>query len=414
MGKRIAVIGSGPAGLSACAALREKGHNALLLERKDLLSLKLLASGGGRCNFSNILSMDRFMESFGQNGTFMRNALQFSFREWLISFLEKQGVRSVLTDDFFYFPASGKAKDVQRAFLDYACPEIRCGCEVREILLDEGKKVRGLLLPDGEEIPCCAVILAGGGRAWKGLGTGSGLALAEKVSHTIRQALPAVAPLLVEDAWVKSLAGVTLPAGSLTLKIRRRTLVKEGSILFTHRGLSGFPSLDLAGDAAELCAKQGKAVLYLNFNTALDQSAWEKVLQQGRVQEGNVFVKNLLGRYLTKSAASAVCELCHCEATALCHLTRESMRMLPEMLTKCPLTLLGAGPMEEAMVMRGGVSLKEVDPGTMESRLVKGLYFAGEILDLDGPCGGYNIQWAFSSGRLAGISCGEAFSSERG
>lgn len=406
--KVVAVIGSGPAGLSAAVSLRAGGVIPLILERKERLSLKLLASGGGRCNFSNILPQEEFMASFGRNGKFMRNALNCFSRTHLLDFLEQHGVKAVLSDDFYYFPSSGKASDVQKAFLHAAQPRIRTGCEVRQILKKEDGSVCGVLLSDGEKIFCNNVVLAGGSCAWKGLGSMAGLSLAEKAGHTIQTPLPAVAPLLIGEEWVHSLAGVTLPQGALTLKLKRRTLETRGSILFTHKGLSGFPALDLAGEASRLCAGEGKGILHLNFNTSVSAEKWGKIFLEGRKKEGNIFVKTLLSRYLVRSAAEILCSLCGCEQTMLCRLSTSSLDLLKEKLTRCPLTLLGSGPMGEAMVMKGGICLKEVDPSTMESRLMKGLYFAGEILDLDGPCGGYNIQWAFSSGALAGKSCAES------
>ncbi|MBO5723766.1 MAG: aminoacetone oxidase family FAD-binding enzyme [Lentisphaeria bacterium] len=405
---KVVVIGSGPAGLAAAAALRERGIESLILERRDLLSQKLLASGGGRCNFSNILPEEKYMECFGRNGKFMRNALRLFYCDHLLRFLEKQGVKAVLKDDFYYFPASGRAADIRDAFLRAAQPQIRTGSEVVQILKDDQNSVCGIRLSTGEEISCRKVILAGGSCAWKGLGSMAGLVLAEKLSHTIIKPLPAVAPLLIAEDWVHSLAGVTLPQGGLTLKWKRRTLETQGSILFTHSGLSGFPALDLAGDGAELCASEGKGVLYLDFHTGMDGAAWEKVLHTGREKEGTVFVKTLLSRYLVRSAAEILCRLCDCEQTMLCRLSSAALEKLKENLTRCPLTLTGSGPMENAMVMKGGVSLKEVDPAALESRLVKGLYFAGEILDLSGPCGGYNMQWAFSSGWFAGSRCAES------
>jgi predicted Rossmann fold flavoprotein len=235
--KIVAVIGSGPAGLSAAVSLRAGGAVPLILERKERLSLKLLASGGGRCNFSNILPQEEFMASFGRNGKFMRNALNCFSRTHLLDFLEQHGVKAVLSDDFYYFPSSGKASDVQKAFLQAAQPRIRTGCEVVEILRDENEgRVCGVLLADGKKIFCNGVILAGGSCAWKGLGSMAGLSLAEKTGHTIQTPLPAVAPLLIEEEWVHSLAGVTLPQGALTLKLKRRTLENRGSILFTHKG----------------------------------------------------------------------------------------------------------------------------------------------------------------------------------
>ena len=237
--KRVAVIGSGPAGLSAALALRENGIQPVIFERRDLPGLKLLASGGGRCNFSNSLDVESFAARFGRHGLFLRDALRVAPREWLISFLESQGVKALLTDGFYYFPASGRARDILNAFLRAAHAELRTSSEVTEILTADGS-VSGVRV-DGEAIAFDAVILAGGGTAWQGLGTSSGLRLAESLGHTIMKPLPAVAPLLIREDWVKALSGVSIPHARLLLRSGKRILAESiGSLLFTHEGLSGF------------------------------------------------------------------------------------------------------------------------------------------------------------------------------
>jgi len=384
-------------------SLRRAGIRPLMLERLDRPSLKLLASGGGRCNFSNILPPEDFMRKFGRNGKFMRDALRAFPREKLLAFLRSAGVEPVLTDGFYYFPASGRARDIAEAFLRASEAEVRTETEAATIEISGGA-VSGVTLRGGETLAADAVILAAGGCAWAGLGSSAGLKLAEQLGHAVVKPLPAVAPLIVREEWVGQLAGVTLPQARLSLHSGREILVTEGSLLFTHNGFSGFPALDLAGEVSALCDRRGTAELIVNFRADCDASAWETIFEQARRKSGSRLIRSVVSEYLPHSLADLLAEQCGASEAKAATLSAEAKRMLIERLTACRLNLTGAGPMEKAMAMRGGVSLREVNPATLASRLVRGLYLAGEILDLTGPCGGYNMQWAFTGGFLAGES----------
>ncbi|MBQ9335981.1 MAG: aminoacetone oxidase family FAD-binding enzyme [Lentisphaeria bacterium] len=413
MSEKIVIIGSGPAGLAAAVSLRRHGIAPVIVERLGRPAMKLLASGGGRCNFSNALGPEDFMRRFGRNGAFMRDALRAYPREKLLELLRAEHVRTELADGFHYFPASGKASDVADAFLRASGAEVRTDSEAVTLETADGA-VTGIVLGNREKLPADAVILAAGGCAWAGLGTDAGLKLAEQVGHTVVKPLPAVAPLTVREDWVGKLAGLTLPDAELSLRSGRETLVTQGSLLFTHNGFSGFPALDLAGEASALCDRNGTAELHLRSRTDMDAAAWEKVFGDARRESGSKLVRTVLHGHLPRSLAETAAELCNCFETKAANLSAEAKRELVRFLTACPLTLTGAGPMDRAMAMRGGISLKEVDPAALSSRKVRGLYFAGEILDLAGPCGGYNMQWAFSSGFFAGENAARSLKSKAG
>lgn len=415
MEKKIIIIGSGPAGLTARIGAKEMGQESLILEKADRPSLKLLASGGTKCNFSNMLSVENFMEKFGRNGKFMRNALLLTFRQWVIDFLHSHHIETTLADDFYCFPASGGAQGIQKAFCEGFSP-IETFAEVTEILT-ENSAVKGVKLKDGRIFHTRKVILAAGSCAWQGLGSKKGLILAEKCGHTIIEPLGAVAPLYIREEWVKLLAGVSLEKAQLVLtenktlsggRKKSRILWKtEGNLLFTHEGLSGFAALDMAHPAGKHFREKGEATLYLRLFPEKSIEELRELCEIYRKEYGSKLIRSLLAERekLPRSLANIISELAHCENMTACRLTSEAKEELFSLLYNgLPLHLAMLSPVEKAMACSGGVSLKEIDPATLESKLVKGLYFAGEIMDITGPCGGYNIQWAISSGRLAGQS----------
>lgn len=402
------VVGCGPAGLAAASAAAERGARTLLFERMDRPGMKLLASGGGRCNVGNALSPQAFMARFGRNGRFMSDALSAASPEWLRDFLASHGAECELTDGFHYFSKSGRASDILNAFLNECRRlgvELRTGVRVESIerLPDGSFDVKA----GGSSFKARAVILTTGGMAWPSLGgSRCGLELARKLGHSIVKPLPAMAPIIVSDSWVGQLSGVSLKESRLTLDLGgRKRFVGEGELLFTHDGFSGPAALDISGDIAVACDEANGPVKFeLQVKPGWGVREWTAEIDSWRKSGPRRFARNALAGYVSRSLADALCVLASVPDVACCELKAADRDKLAAILAATPLTATGAGPMDRAMAMRGGVSLKEVDPRTLESKIVPGLFFAGEVLDLVGPCGGYNIQWAFSSGRLAGLS----------
>ena len=408
----IAVIGSGPAGLSAALAAAEKGSRTVIFEKLRAPSLKFLASGGGKCNISNILSIPEFMKAFGREGKFMKNALETVYHDWLFDFLKSESVPLKLVNDFHWFPSSERSRDVLEAFagkIRRLGGSIRTGIHIAQLIAEEGN-ITGIKTSDGNRIACRAVILAGGGTAAPELGgSRAALDLAEALGHTSAPLHPAMAPLLIRDRDFKELTGISLPDAELSFHYGRRMFRNRGELLFTHDGVSGPCALDLAGDLSETCAAQGDTELFLKPDAAKNPDFWKHEIERMRLEDGRKQISTLLARHFPHAFANLICTLAKCRETKVCELPAENREKLCGLLGNgIRLTAYGSGPMNRAMAMKGGIKLNEIDPRTMQSRLISGLYFAGEIMNLTGPCGGYNIQWALSSGRFAGMNAAES------
>ena len=401
------VCGSGPAGLAAALAAASHGAATLLLERDHMIGRKLCATGNGRCNFSNTLPPLKFMERFGRNGRFMTDALRAAPREFFLDLLQQEGIRPVVEDEIHYFPMNGRAPDVRDAFLRAARragAETRLSTGVRRILVENGT-VKGVETQSGETISAEHVILACGGTAAPALGgSDSGLELAKSLGHTVREPVATLAPIHVDDPWTGELAGLTMADAELGVMNGTRHISMRGSLLFTHGGFSGPAAMDLSGAVNRILANEGTARVFLRALPGQKEQGWFDYLVRERETVPDHLLKNTLARVLPRSFAGLVCERMFGPEFHSKRLTNAAAHELAHFLDRIEFTVSRPATMDEAMAMDGGVSLREVDPRTMGSRLVSGVHFAGEILDLTGPTGGFNIQFALSGGYLAGLS----------
>ncbi len=411
----VVVIGGGPAGLMAAIAAAQAGQDVMLMEQSAKPGSKLLATGGGRCNLTNTVPNEPFMAAFGRQGRFMAPALEAMDSDALRQFFVELGVPTVVDDAGQVFPVSQLAASVHGALLRL-CEQLGVRLRPRTAaaqLVVEGGRVVGVAKDVGR-ITAPRVVLATGGRSYPKLGAnGSGYEIAAKAGHTIVPPVPALVPLVIKEPWVGRCAGISLPAARIWLDLPGRPKTgRVGDILFTHRGLSGPVVLDLSGEAAALLAAGKKAPLRVELSPGATPKEWMARLEQWRTTLGRRRLHTLVGQYMPARLATELCAQAGIgEDDHAAHILADQARKLVEMLTALPLTVAGTEGFESAMVTRGGVSLKDVDPRTLQSRRVEGLFFAGEVLDLDGPCGGYNLQWAFASGRLAGQSAAAAVGS---
>jgi hypothetical protein len=407
----VAVIGGGPAGLMAAIAAAERGRTVVLLEQLDRPGVKLLATGGGRCNLTNTLPCDEFMGRFGRQGRFMQPALAAMDSRGLRQFLDALGVPTHAPDGVHVYPVSEKALTVQQALRRRVAQlgvAVRLGVRVTGLRMEEGS-LRGVETAGGR-VAVPRVVIATGGRSYPELGaTGTGYDLARQAGHTMVEPTPALVPLVTRETWPRECAGVAVsPARVWIDLVKQPRAGVTGDILFTHTGLSGPAVLDLSGDVAALLPKRGSVPLRIDLAPGTTVAEWSARFDCWQAVGGEKTARSLLDRYLPRSLAAAVCAAAGIHPLARpAGITRPQRRALAEHLAALPLTVAGTEGWASAMVTRGGVGLKEVDPRTLESRRVAGLFFAGEILDLDGPSGGFNLQWAFSSGHLAGAASAE-------
>ncbi|MFA5206441.1 MAG: aminoacetone oxidase family FAD-binding enzyme, partial [Lentisphaeria bacterium] len=371
--------------------------------------LKLLASGGGRCNLGNVLEPAAFMARFGRDGRFLAPALQAfppaAQRRWFAA----HGVPVHAADGFHYFPVAESARVVLDALLAEARRlQVRFLFEtpVRALLRDPaaGNRVCGVQTAAGE-LRADAVVLAAGGLGYPGLGGGAaGLELARAAGHSVVPPVPGLAPLPVTEPWVAECAGVVLNPARLRIALPGFPKAGiAGELLFTHQGLSGPVALDLSAAVAQALAGHPAGVpLQIAIRPDWDAAAWQAQLEHWRTHDGRKSLANLVDRLLPASLAGVVARLAGVATLTAARLDRAARDRLVALLTALPVTVVRPAGWDRAMVMAGGVSRRETDPETLESRWVPGLYLAGELLDVDGPCGGFNLTWAFASGRLAG------------
>ncbi|MBU1694588.1 MAG: NAD(P)/FAD-dependent oxidoreductase [Verrucomicrobia bacterium] len=404
----VAIVGGGTAGLTAALAAVKGGGRVIIYEKMARPGLRLMASGGGRCNLSNTLDAESFMARFGRRGRFIQPALAALDSKALRQMLKRLGVPTFSPDGLHVYPVSESGADVQRALMQASIRSgvcIHVDCAVTALVL-RGRRLAGLETTRGV-IRCPRVIVATGGLSYVPLGGGeSGYELARQAGHVIAPPRPALVPLITREKWPASCAGATLPEVELRLAPKgTHTVTTRGALLFTHRGLSGPAALDLSGAVSDRLQDGGPVPAFLNLSPGLRPVDWIKRLDEWPQAGGRRMVLKWLDGFLPRSVAEALIGVAGLprDLTAA-RLSRTQRKALGDHLAAWPLTLTGTEGFEHAMVTRGGVRLEEINPRTLESRRVSGLYFAGEVVDLDGPCGGFNLQWAFSSGHLAGLA----------
>lgn len=406
------VIGGGPAGLMAAISASAQGAHVCLVEKGGKLGRKLIISGGGRCNVTNAKELDELIKQMPGNGRFMYSAFAHFSNQDIIAFFEKLGVRLKEEDRGRMFPVTDKAITVANALIDTMKRQgvqIRMNTPVERVIYAEGH-CRGIALKSGEDLFAPCVIIAVGGCSVPQTGsTGDGYAWAREAGHTITELYPTEVPLVASDSFIrdKSLQGLSLREIEMTLydPKGKKINTQEGDMIFTHFGLSGPASLRMGHYVSVAQRKHGKVPLSLTIDLMpgksrdeVYQESWSLLEEQPKKAVKNVLKgflpDRLIPLLLTMSAIS--------EETTYSHMPRQQWQQLAEKIKAFPVTVSGTLSIEEAFITGGGVSVKEIDPRTMESKLIEGLYFAGEVMDVHAHTGGYNITIAFASGHVAG------------
>jgi len=408
----VIIIGGGPSGLMASVAASAQGAKVCLVEKGGKLGRKLIISGGGRCNVTNAKEQDELIKQMPGNGRFMYSAFaQFSNRE-IIQFFEELGVALKEEDRGRMFPVTDKAVTVAQALIDKMKRQgvtVRLNSPVDKVLYADGRTV-GIRLQSGEELTASCVVIAVGGCSVPQTGsTGDGYSWAKDAGHTITDLYPTEVPLVANDPFIrdKSLQGLSLRDVEMTLHAPngKKVNTQEGDMIFTHQGLSGPASLRMGHYVSITQRKHGDKPLALTIDLMPTKSADEIAEESWRLleEQPKKAVKNVLKGYLPERIIPLLLSLASIpEETTLSHMRKQEWAGLAKIIKAFPLSITGTLSLQEAFITGGGVSVKEIDPRTMKSKCMDGLYFAGEVMDVHAHTGGYNITIAFSSGHVAG------------
>ena len=405
---RIIVIGGGAAGMMAAGAAAATGARVLLLEKMQQPGRKLAITGKGRCNLTNICEIREFIEHFGKNGKFLRQTFHHFFNRELVDFFAGNGLETVTERGGRVFPASGKAPEVvkiMRDWLQKSGVTVRFNSPVEELLLKD-KKLAGVMVK-GEEFPAAAVVLATGGKSYPKTGsTGDGYRLAESCGHTIIALRPALVPLICAENHTRAAQGLTLRNIAVTLFInQKKTSRLFGEILFTADGVSGPTILTLSHQVVSNLESGDQVEIELDLKPALDEKKLDTRLIRDFHKRGKEDMESILRGLLPRELLSACLQMTGIDPQRQGHhVTTQERKRLRSWLKGLRLQVSGYRPLDEAIITAGGVSLKEINPKTMASLRLDNLFIAGELLDLQADTGGYNLQAAFSTGHLAGIS----------
>ena len=404
--RKVAVVGGGAGGMLAALFAAREGAQVTLLERNEKLGRKVYITGKGRCNLTNDCTLDEFLREVPRNPRFLYSALSFFSPQDMMVLLEEAGCPVETQRGRRVFPRSEKASDVNRALarlLQQAGVEVRLNSRVKELLHEDGRAC-GVRLESGETIPADAVILACGGKTYPMTGSdGDGYALAKSAGHSIQPLSGVLNAIETAADWPKRLQGLSLKNVTLTLRRGKKVLYSElGEMLFTHFGISGPLTLTMSSHLPE---DLSQAEVTLNLKPGLTPQQLDARIQRDLEEQSRKQLRNVLPGLLPGRMAELFPEMCGVDGSKpCCQITREERERLRDALQALPIPLRRLAPMEEAIVTRGGVTVKEINPATMESRLLPGLHFAGEMIDVDAHTGGYNLQIAWSTGALAGYS----------
>ena len=404
----IAIIGGGPAGMISAGRAGELGASIILIEKNKNLGKKLLITGKGRCNITNNENNSReFINEFGKNGEFLFSAFsRFGVKE-TINFFEKLNLKTKVERGGRVFPVSDESQDVIEALIGYlkkSNVKIKLNSEVKEIIKKDNK-IEKIILANNEEIVANKFIISTGGKSYPATGsTGDGYKWAKKLGHTITNLSPSLVPIIIKENIVKELEGLSLKNVEISIyEDNKKIDSRFGEAIFTADGMSGPIIIDMSKKIGQELSRGIK--IKIDFKPALDFVKLDKRVQEDFLKDSKRKFKNSLDELLPQKLIPVIIKLSKINPDKRSNsITVEERKKLLHLLKEFTLEIKSLSPHERAIITSGGIKLSEVDQKTMKSKLIDNLYFAGEILDLDGPTGGYNLQVCWTTGYIAGES----------
>ncbi len=411
----VAVIGGGAAGMMAAVSAAEEGRRVVLYEKNEKLGKKLFITGKGRCNVTNACETEELFGGVVNNAKFLYSAFYGFDNNQVMRFFEDAGCPLKIERGNRVFPVSDHSSDVIKALkkrLDELQVTVRLNTTILKVLveeMEEGVKVRGVRLASGKEERADAVVVATGGISYAATGsTGDGYRFAEKTGHGLTERRPSLVPLEAEESFCKDLMGLSLKNVEVALTCNKKELYRDfGEMLFTHFGVSG-PLILSASSRYVQKAYGQQAALSIDLKPALSMEQLDKRLIREFEANKNKAFKNALSALFPSKLIPVMVALSGIAPDKQVNeITKEERKQFTALIKGLPLTITGCRGFDEAVITMGGVSVKDVNPSTMESKKVRGLFFAGEVLDLDAVTGGFNLQIAWSTGYLAGKGAGQ-------
>lgn len=407
--KDVCVIGAGPAGLMAAVFAAREGANVCVMERNSSAGRKLLLTGGGRCNLTHTGGIDDFISACSPYGNLLRPAFYAFSPEDLLAFFHDRGLRTCIEPNGSIFPLTQTASGIR----DILLSEIKSN-GVPIVYSDRTLSIKKdgdvfLIQSQHHSIPSSSVIIATGGASWPRTGsTGDGYEIAAGFGHHVESPVGVLCPVVCDETWPPVLQGISLAEVRVRVKMGSKAKVISGAMVFTESGLGGPAAFDISRLAADAIRRGETIPITLDFCPQMAETELDTFLIDQFSENPNRETAAVLSTLLPRRLAECVTAMVFGDDIVTAgHLPKKSRHQIVKLIKQMPLTVSGCGGLEKATVTRGGVSCKEVDFKTMQSRLCPGLYFAGEVLDVDGPCGGYNLQIAFSTGALAGTKASQ-------
>lgn len=410
MKTQVCIVGAGPAGLSAAIFAAQAGARVLLIERGAVAGRKLLKTGGGRCNLTHTGTIEEFIRAYDVFGRFLKSALYAWPPQEVREFFHNHRLATKEEKDGCVFPITDRAADVCRVLVDAAR---RLNVEFlygRHVWSVEKTRNGFYIVTDKQPAAAKAVIIAAGGMSWPYTGsTGDGYRIAAELGHTVISPKAALCPLITEETWPAALQGIAIAEATLKAVLNKKKILTRGPLMFTGEGLGGPAVFDLSRRLADVLVEGGHSVpITVDFLPETEAAELEKWLLEQCSAHPKKEIAGLLSVKLPRQFCLQLEEMISPgRPTVAAHFTKDLRFELLKRIKHMPLTIVKTAPLEQATITRGGINRDQINSQTMQSRHCEGLFFAGEVIDADGPCGGYNLQIAWSTGALAGKSAAE-------